>query len=473
MIYVHWIFFLIYAFFVLAAMIAVLMDNRQPSKTMAWILVLVFFPVIGIILYFFFGQNTRKEKLISQQSMDQLTKRSMLGFAEQQNLVLPDEHSVLIKLFTSQNWALPFKSNETDMYTDGYGFFHDLLRDIAKARHHIHLESYIICDDPLGYLVSDALIDKAKEGVEVRFIYDDVGCWNVPNAFFERMRNAGIDVHAFMPVKFPAFTSKVNYRNHRKLCVIDGKVGYIGGMNLALRYAKGGRGRDWCDTHLRVCGAVVSSLQRSFIDDWYLVDHSILRDDKYYPAPTVEPNDCLAQVVLSSPLLPWNGLMQGYVSLIYEARKYVYIETPYFIPPQPVLMALTTKALAGVDVCVMLPEHADRWFVEHAARSYIDRAHDAGVKFYLYQPGINHSKLLIIDDMVCSCGSTNIDFRSFENNCESNLFIYDTEMALRMKHLFLGDLAHCSPLDENYLFQHHTIHQRLADGVVRMFSPLM
>lgn len=136
-------------------------------------------------------------------------------------------------------------------------------------------------------------------------------------------------------------------------------------------------------------------------------------------------------------------------------------------------MALTTKALAGVDVCVMLPEHADRWFVEHAARSYIDRAHDAGVKFYLYQPGINHSKLLIIDDMVCSCGSTNIDFRSFENNCESNLFIYDTEMALRMKHLFLGDLAHCSPLDENYLFQHHTIHQRLADGVVRMFSPLM
>ena len=317
MIYVHWIFFLLYAFIVIAAMVAVLMDNRQPAKTMAWILVLVFLPVVGFVLYFFFGQNTRKEKLISQQSMDQLTKRSMLGFAEQQNLVLPDEHSVLIKLFASQNWALPFKNNETDIYTDGYGFFHALLRDISQARHHIHLETYIICDDPLGCLVSDALIAKAKEGVEVRFIYDDVGCWNVPNSFFERMRNAGIDVHAFMPVKFPAFTSKVNYRNHRKICVVDGKVGYIGGMNLALRYAKGGRGRDWCDTHLRVCGAVVSSLQRSFIDDWYLVDHSILRDDKYYPAPTVEPNDCLAQVVLSSPLLPWNGLMQGYFDLLH------------------------------------------------------------------------------------------------------------------------------------------------------------
>ena len=165
--------------------------------------------------------------------------------------------------------------------------------------------------------------------------------------------------------------------------------------------------------------------------------------------------------------------MQGYVILIYAARTYVYIETPYFIPPQPVLMALTTKSLAGVDVCVMLPAHAYRWFVDHAARSYIERARDAGVKFYLYQPGINHSKLLIIDDMVCSCGSTNIDFRGCENNFDSFLYTSATEMALRMKQQVLGDPAHCSRLDDNYLFQHHTIHQRLADGVVRMFSPLM
>lgn len=165
MIYVHWIFFLLYAFIVIAAMVAVLMDNRQPAKTMAWILVLVFLPVVGFVLYFFFGQNTRKEKLISQQSMDQLTKRSMLGFAEQQNLVLPDEHSVLIKLFASQNWALPFKNNETDIYTDGYGFFHALLRDISQARHHIHLETYIICDDPLGCLVPTHSLPRQKRAL--------------------------------------------------------------------------------------------------------------------------------------------------------------------------------------------------------------------------------------------------------------------------------------------------------------------
>ena len=194
MIYLHWLIFVLYVCVVLVTMVTVLMDNRQPAKTMAWVLVLIFIPVVGIVLYFFFGQNTRKEKYISQQSMDQLTKRSMLEFAEQQNLVLPEEHAVLVKLFASQNWALPFKNNDTDVFTDGYAFFHSLLRDIGRARSHIHIETYIICDDPLGRLVADALIDKAKAGVEVRFIYDDVGCWNVPGSFFERMRSAGIDV---------------------------------------------------------------------------------------------------------------------------------------------------------------------------------------------------------------------------------------------------------------------------------------
>lgn len=458
---------------VIMALVKVLLEELQPFKAMFWVMTIIFVPILGLVLFFFFGKNLHKKRLLSDRTRMLIAERTYQGFTAQADLVIPTRHERVINFFARLTLAFPFKNNRIEILSEGSDFFLHLLHDIGQAQSHIHLITYIFTDDALGRLVADALIDKAREGVEVRVIYDDVGSWETSNRFFERLRAAGVDVVSFMPVRFPAFTGKVNYRNHRKICVVDGKVGYIGGMNLALRYAKGGRGRDWCDTHLRVCGAVVSSLQRSFIDDWYLVDHSILRDDKYYPAPTVEPNDCLAQVVLSSPLLPWNGLMQGYVSLIYEARKYVYIETPYFIPPQPVLMALTTKALAGVDVCVMLPEHADRWFVEHAARSYIDRAHDAGVKFYLYQPGINHSKLLIIDDMVCSCGSTNIDFRSFENNCESNLFIYDTEMALRMKHLFLGDLAHCSPIDENYLFQHHTIHQRLADGVVRMFSPLM
>ena len=217
------------------AVIHVVMDNRQPAKTMAWALVIIFVPVIGLVFYLFFGINHRKERLVSQRSLDQLTKRSMLSFVEQQNLRVPERQKQLVDLFVNQSFSLPFKDNQVDIMTDGYAFFPELLRDIAQASHHIHIDMYIFEDDALGRLVADALIDKARAGVHIRVIYDDVGCWNVGHAFFERMREEGIEVTPYLPVRFPSFTSKVNYRNHRKLIVIDGRVGYIGGMNIALR----------------------------------------------------------------------------------------------------------------------------------------------------------------------------------------------------------------------------------------------
>ena len=336
--YLHWIFIAIYALLVIGTMVTVLMDNRQPAKATAWILVLLFIPAIGIILYIFFGQNTRKERFINQKSLDQLTKRSMLEFAEQTDLVFPENHQTLIHQFINQNWALPFKDNDVDIYTTGHDFFLALLQAIGRARHHIHLETYIIADDPLGYLIADALIDKAREGVEVRLIYDDVGCWRVPSSFFERMRHAGIDLHAFMPVHFPAFTSKINYRNHRKICVIDGCEGFIGGMNIALRYI------IWRDTHLRVCGGAVYALQRTFLIDWYFVDRTLITSRKYYPELGDEQRKpCLAQVVTSSPISPWPDIMQGYVRILLEAKQYVYIETPYFLPTDPILFAIPDR----------------------------------------------------------------------------------------------------------------------------------
>ena len=474
MIYLHWLIFMVYVCVVLVVMVTVLMDNRQPAKTMAWVMVLIFMPVIGIVLYFFFGQNTRKEKYISQRSMDQLTKRSMFEFAEQQNLVLPEEHGVLIKLFASQNWALPFKNNEAEIHTDGYEFFNALLRDIGRAEHHIHLETYIICDDPLGRLVADALIDKARAGVEVRLIYDDVGCWNVPAAFFERMRAAGIDVNAFMPVKFPAFTSKVNYRNHRKLCVIDGRVGYIGGMNIAVRYLKGSKGVPWRDTHLRIRGGAVYGIQRAFLVDWYFVDRTLISKRCYYPVqdPAIN-NDCIMQIVTSSPISKWPEMAQGYVRILLEAKRYVYMETPYFLPTEPVMFAMRTAALAGVDVKLLVPLHADAQFVEWASRSFVQEAVDAGVDVYLYTAGFNHSKLLVSDDSLSTCGSTNIDFRSFDNNFESNVFIYDRRMALRIKQVFMNDMAHCVKYETYMRSRRLSFTHRLWESLVRMFSPLM
>lgn len=474
MVIFDWIITILYILTVLGTLLTVLMENRQPAKTMAWVLVLVFVPVIGIVFYFFFGRNVRKEKYISRQSMDQLTKRSMLEFAGQEDLVLPTEHESLIRLFTRMNWALPFRNNSIDILTDGGEFIVSLLRDVAGAETHIHLESYIICDDPVGRLIQDALIAKSRAGVEVRVIYDDVGCWHTPNAFFEKMRSAGIEVHAFMPVKFPAFTSKVNYRNHRKLCVIDGKTGYIGGMNIALRYVKGNSHGPWRDTHLRIRGGSVYGIQRSFLVDWYFVDRTLISNRRYYPEIDRSiSNECIVQIVTSSPVSPWSEIMQGYVRVLNEARRYVYISTPYFLPTDSVMSAMGTAALSGVDVRLMIPMRSDSRMAETAGRSFVAEAAEAGVKVYCYDAGFNHSKLLVSDDTMFSCGSTNVDFRSFDNNFESNAFVYDRETTLRMKQVFLSDLEKCVPYEVYLKTLNRGFMHRLGASLVRLLSPLL
>lgn len=474
MLYIHWILLVIYLAITIGGIVAVLMDNKQPEKTMAWILVLCFMPIVGIIFYLFFGQNTRKEKVISERSMDLLMKRSMLEFAEQENLHIPRRNRPLMKLFTNQNWALPFKDNEVSIFTDGYEFVSTLLYNIGQAQDHIHLDTYIIEDDPLGNLVADALIDKARQGVEVRLLYDDVGCWRVKDRFFNRMKAVGIQVYAFMPVRFPAFTGKVNYRNHRKLCVIDGKVGFIGGMNIALRYVKGTARQTWRDTHLCIRGGAVYAIQRAFLVDWYFVSRTLVTDRRYYPPvdKTID-NNCLTQIVTSSPVSPWPDIMQGYVRVLLQAHRYVYMESPYFLPTEPVLFAMRTAALSGVDVRLIVPRHGDAKLVEWASRSYLMEVIEAGVKVYLYEPGFNHSKILVSDDNLSSCGSTNIDFRSFENNFEANAFFFNEGMALRLKKVFLTDQAQSTLVDDVSYFIKRPFLQRLLESLVRLLSPLL
>ena len=477
---------LVVLYYIIAAMavIHVVMDNRQPAKTMAWALVIWFVPIIGIVFYIFFGVNTRKERVISQRQLDQLSKRSMLGFVEQQNLHLPEQHKPLIDLFISESFSLPFKDCNVELLTDGYQFFPALLRDIAKAQHHIHLDMYIIEDDALGRLVSDALIAKAHGGVEVRLIYDDVGCWNVKNRFFERLREEGIEVAPFLPVRFPSFTSKVNYRNHRKLIVIDGQTGYIGGMNIALRYVKGVADKhghsqaSWRDTMVRVTGMGVYSLQRAFLIDWYFVDRTLLSDRKYYPQPTAMEvvdggSPDLLQTVTSSPVVPYPEIMQGFVRIILGAKDYVYVETPYFLPTEPVFFALKTAAASGVDVRLLVPKKNDSWFVEWAGRSYLREAQEAGITVSLYTAGFMHSKLMACDDSICTCGSTNVDFRSFENNFEANLFMYGKEVTQRMKEVFLHDEAESVALASLTERIRPRFFVRLWESLVRLLAPLM
>lgn len=473
MIYIHWIVLVAYTVIAIVAMITVLMEHRQPAKTIAWVLVLSFLPLVGIVLYFFFGRRTRKNRHIWEKSLNQLTKRSMIEFAEQKQLELPEEHKELIQLFVNQNFALPFKNNETNVYVSGYEFFPALLAEISKATHHIHIVSYIIDDDPLGRLLRDALIDKARKGIEVRLLFDDVGSWKTPNRFFEQMREEGIEVHPFMPVRFPAFTGKVNYRNHRKIIVIDGKVGFIGGMNLAQRYVKGHKGIMWRDTHVKISGAAVYGLQRAFLVDWFHADRTLITDRKYYPDTTITPNNNLIQIVTSSPTNVWEELEQGYIKILLSAKRYVYMETPYFLPTEPIFFAMRTAALSGVDVRLMVSLKTDSKLVQMASRSYLTQTIQAGVKVICYEEGFNHTKLLVSDDNVATIGSANIDFRSFENNFEANAFFYDKSMAQRIKDIFLTDETKCVPLEKIKEINHKSFIYRLWESVVRLLSPLL
>ena len=457
-----------------ATIIHVIMDNRQPAKTMAWALVIFFVPVVGIVFYLFFGINHRRERMVSQRSMDQLTKRSMLSFAEQEDFRVPERHRQLVDLFINQNMALPFKDNKIDIFTDGYAFFTELLKDIAAARHHIHLDLYIMEDDALGHLVADALKDKARQGVEVRLIYDDVGCWKVSHQFFEQLRDAGVEVAPFLPVRFPSFTSKANYRDHRKIIVIDGSVGYVGGMNIALRYVKGTGTQPWRDTMWRLSGGAVYALQRAFLVDWYFVDRTLITDRKYYPhGGRDELNNCVVQVVTSGPTEHYPEIMQGYVRTILAARRYVYIETPYFLPNEPVLFALKTAAVGGVDVRIICPLRSDAPFTDWASRSYLRELHEAGAKIYLYEAGFMHAKTMVTDDTLSTCGSTNLDVRSFENNFEVNAFVYDEGMALRMKKIFLDDQKQSVELSRMPRRIRPRFRTRLLESLTRLVSPLL
>lgn len=466
------LFYFVQVTIVVVTALVVLMENRQPVKTMAWLMVLGFLPFVGFIFYLFFGKNTRKEKYISKHSLDLLSRQSMSHFAEQSQLHIPEEHAELVRQFANQKVALPFNNNEVEVYVDGYEFFPALLRAIRSAKNHVHIITYIFDDDALGQLVADALIDKAKEGVKVRVIYDDVGCWRVKDKFFRRMRNYGVKVCPFMPVRFPSMTSKVNYRNHRKICVIDGKVGFIGGMNIAQRYVKGDK-RPWRDTHIRVEGGAVCGLQTAFLTDWYFVNQTMIEEKSLYPSLDFKvANGCLVQIVTSDPTSQWPELMQGYVRILLEAKKYVYLETPYFLPTEPVLFAMRTCALAGVDVRVVVPQKGDSKLVSWASRSFLDEALEAGVKIYLYKTGFLHSKLLISDDKLCSCGSANVDFRSFENNFEANAFIYDKKTVEKVKQVFADDMENCELLLPER-FKGRPFLERLWESLLRLLSPLL
>lgn len=462
---------LVYLAVILFTIVIVLLDNRNPVKTMAWVLVLVFLPVVGLAFYFFFGRNTRKERLISKKGFSRLSKRPMAEYQAQEALGDFTGRNQLIPFFHRVSNALPFEGNDVQVFTDGYSMYQELFRRIAKAKHHIHLEFYIFENDAVGRLLRDLLIDKAREGVSVRLLYDDVGCWDVNPMFYDEMLCEGIEVRSFLKVRFPQFTSKVNYRNHRKLAIIDGKVGFIGGMNIALRYLKGVPWGVWRDTHICLKGKAVYGIQTAFLTDWFAVDRTLLTSAQYFPKMDTVGTS-VAQIVTSDPVGEWHDIMLGLVKAISCSQRYIYVETPYFLPTEQVMAAFQTAALSGVDVRLMIPKKADAFITHKGTMSYLDELMKSGVKVYFYRAGFLHSKLWVADDEWASVGSTNLDFRSFEHNFEANAFFYDEKTVCAMKEIFLEDMKKCMTLSQK-IWDKRSFKNKIVESVVRLLAPLL
>ena len=457
-----------------AAVIAVriVFNSRNPYKALAWTLVLLLLPLVGLIIYFFFGRTGRKERLIGERQLS-VDRRALRRFVRLSSCKVNPNYEPMVRFLKMRCSSLPYANNEVRLFYSGTQMLEALLSDIKAAQHHIHVQFYIFADDSVGQMVRDALVERARNGVKVRVVYDDVGCFRVSSRFFDSMRREGIDAKCFLNVWFPRFAGRVNYRNHRKLVIIDGKIGYIGGMNLADRYVKGNKLGAWHDIHMRLHGGAVYSLQASFVDDWYFVSGSNISADSLFPDIHVEPQvHNTIQTVRSNPVGQRADIMHGLLMLIISARHYIYIQTPYFLPTQPLLVALRMAAMSGVDVRIMLPRHSDSILPYWGSRSFVEDMLSAGVRIYFFDDGFLHSKMWVSDDSVASLGSANVDFRSFENNFEVNSFLYDSSVATELKAHFRRQMGHCTRITYTDWLRRPMRH-RIVESFVRLLAPLL
>ncbi len=470
----------VYLITVFSICLMIVFENRNPVKTLSWVLVILFVPVAGVIIYGLFGRNYRKQKIYSRKS---LADSARLAYhvnrqVELLSTVLADESAAvrskehLIHLMLKNNRSLLTLDNKIDLLVNGKETFPAMLDAIASAGHYIHLEFYRIEPDTLGTEFGELVKRKAREGVQVRIIYDDVGSWNIHNPYLREMRAAGVQIFPFMPVRFPSFSSKINYRNHRKILVVDGRVGFVGGLNIADKYLHGlPHLGTWVDTHLKLEGEAVAALDRVFISDWDFVSGEELQPESSLKHVIKTGNRCLVQVASSGPDTDWATIMQVYFSAIATARSSIYLTSPYFSPDESLLTAIKTAALSGVDVRMIFPKKSDSIISNWNTRSYISELLEAGVRIFLYENGFIHSKYLLVDSVFSSVGSPNVDVRSFDLDFEVTALIYDEEFASRLGVLFAEDLKNCSEVIMSDWIK-RSRRERNKESMARIFGPL-
>lgn len=464
------------------AIVVVFFERRSPKSVWAWLLLLYFLPIVGFLLYLLLGMDLHKRKLFrvkevadSVQEAARKQEHSLKSMDLEQLEAHLETYRELIVYNLRAGNAVLTGDNDVDIFTDGNQLFDSILQDLEQAKWFIHIQFYIIKNDVLFERIREVLARKAAEGVEVRILYDGMGCRSVSHRFWRACNAQGMETAEFFPALFRRVHLRMNYRNHRKILIVDNEVAYVGGFNIGREYVDlDEKLGHWRDTHLIIRGSATLGLQLRFLLDWnYASGENLFGNPKYYAEPAFGKRDfCKVQVIASGPDHRGQIIRDNYLSLIYKAKKSIYIQTPYFIPDEAVLDALRMAVLAGIEVNIMIPCKPDHMFVYWATYSYIGDLVMAGANCYTYDKGFLHAKGMIVDGRVLCYGTANLDIRSFALNFEVNAVVYDEAKAKEMECYFKQDLKDCSRITkEGYAARPPLI--RLKEQICRLLSPLL
>lgn len=451
--------------------IVLMLENRNPIKSIAWIITIISLPVVGLILYALFGRDFRKGNTVKK--ANKAYAEALKGLDEKFDQGNPVEgYENLSQLIYNLCNEKLYSNTYIKPFTDGASLYESIFADIESAKETIFAEYYIIENDKISDRFIDTLIKKANEGVKVKIVVDAVGSWKVKNKTKQRLADAGIEYHEFLPVSLPFFGRKINYRNHRKILLIDNEIGYIGGMNVADRYIEGKKSiGKWRDTHIKVIGDGIQGLAKVFRRDYHFVSRQLTSISTKTPSKVDGFTPCNMQTVFSGPDMEYRAIMQTYLRIIMQSKKYVYIESPYFMPNEAVRSALVTAAKSGVEIKIIIPLFSDDRIVLMSTYSYVKDLASAGIHFYFYKAGFIHSKLIVSDDKIVSLGSANMDFRSLEHNFETNVILYGDETASIFHNIFERDMADSESFDMKR-WKSRPFSMRIKESIARLFSPV-
>ncbi|MGY0401165.1 cardiolipin synthase [Carnobacterium jeotgali] len=465
------------------SIITVFREKRDIAATWAWLLVLILLPGIGFIFYLFIGKKLTREKIFDIKSQENI---GMPELVQAQKEMLADDEGLLsdkqatenakemASLFLESDESILTKGNKVELFTDGEKKFDSLIEDISKAEHHIHMIYYIIHNDKIGQRVLNALEERAAAGVGVLVIYDALGSRSLKPNFFKKLKKLGGKAEPFFGSKLPIINLRFNYRNHRKIVIIDGKIGYTGGFNVGDEYlGEYKKFGYWRDTHLKIQGNAVLALQSRFLMDWNAAvpKHKLEYEENYFPLIDKVGHSNI-QIVSSGPDSDLEQIKKGYIKMISMAKESVFIQTPYFVPDDSVLESIQIAVMSGIDVKIMIPNKPDHPFIYRATMYYAAAMVAVGAEVYIYDNGFLHAKTVVVDGTICSIGTANFDIRSFKLNFEVNTFIYDQKIAQQQQQFFYEDMKKSYQLTQEIL-DNQSKWLKFKQTFSRLFSPIL